>query len=341
MAGNPTAAYRAQQGLSPVTQSYDPVVAQWTRQAAAATGADPVAMLATEIQETGARRGAVGDQGSSFGPFQHHVGGALGAHTAAWANSYAAVLERAKQFARLKIHGGVGAAALQRPADQALYAQGVQSHLAQARAILGRSAPVPATPGATPTLAAAAAAPPTDAPSATQRSALLQGLLTGSSATDLLSLVQQAKGQSPQAPAAAVSPPAPGAPANSNSKVVAMQAPKIIGTPYHGTHNLGNWESDNAVDIAMPTGTPIYAPFSGVIGSQIGSLGAASGSRFAGQRVHLAGQGNELYFAHLSRLAVRAGEHVTRGQVIGYSGSANGVQHLHLGAKVGNPGVYA
>jgi hypothetical protein len=30
---------------------------------------------------------------------------------------------------------------------------------------------------------------------------------------------------------------------------------KIIGTPYTGTHTLGNWQSDNAVDIAVPVGT--------------------------------------------------------------------------------------
>jgi len=112
---------------------------------------------------------------------------------------------------------------------------------------------------------------------------------------------------------------------------------KVIGTPYHGTHTLGDWESDNAVDIATPVGTPIRAIRSGVIGPQFGSLG--KGGQFAGLRLHLVGKANEWYYAHLSRFApgIKPGARVKAGQVIGYSGEANGVAHLHLGAKNGNP----
>lgn len=111
---------------------------------------------------------------------------------------------------------------------------------------------------------------------------------------------------------------------------------KIIGTPYSGTHTLGNWESDNAIDISLRKGTPIYAPVSGTIGSQIGPLNS-SNPRMAGLRLHLSGAGNEFYFAHLSRLLVKAGQRVRAGQLIGYSGVANGVPHLHLATRVGNP----
>lgn len=110
---------------------------------------------------------------------------------------------------------------------------------------------------------------------------------------------------------------------------------KIIGTPHSGTHNLGNWQSDNAIDIAVPVGTPVYASFDGVIGSRIGSLG--KGGRFAGLRLTLQGAGDAFYYAHLSRLTVSAGQRVKRGQLLGYSGSANGVAHLHLGAQSGDP----
>lgn len=112
---------------------------------------------------------------------------------------------------------------------------------------------------------------------------------------------------------------------------------KIIGTPYQGTHTLGNWESDNAVDVAMPYGTPVRAVADGVIGNQFGSLG--SGGRFAGLRAHLVTGDNEYYYAHLSRFAdgIRPGAHVKAGQVIGFSGAANGVNHLHFGEKAGNP----
>jgi hypothetical protein len=111
----------------------------------------------------------------------------------------------------------------------------------------------------------------------------------------------------------------------------------VIGTPHTGTHTLGNWQSDNAIDIAAPVGTPVYAVADGRIGSNIGSLGAAAGSRFAGLRVQLDGASNSWWYGHLSRLVVHAGQTVKAGELIGYSGSANGVAHLHIGQRVGDP----
>lgn len=150
MAADPTSTYRKQQGLQPITQSYDPKVVGWITQAATATGADPAALLATSLQESGARTGAVGDAGTSFGPFQMHRGGALGSHSPAWANGYGAVLNRAQEFAKGQVHHGKGAAAIQRPQDQNLYAQGVDKYMQQAKAILahyqgGGGATVPGT----------------------------------------------------------------------------------------------------------------------------------------------------------------------------------------------------
>lgn len=114
---------------------------------------------------------------------------------------------------------------------------------------------------------------------------------------------------------------------------------KVIGQPHQGTHNLGNWESDNAIDIAAPVGTPIYADANGTIGSQIGALNS-SAPTMAGLRVHVISKNNEAYYAHLSRLVVKAGQTVKKGQLIGYSGSANGTAHLHFSVKSGNPNDY-
>lgn len=112
---------------------------------------------------------------------------------------------------------------------------------------------------------------------------------------------------------------------------------KLIGFPYQGTHTLGNWQSDNAVDISVPIGTPVFAVVAGTIGSNIGSLGAAPGSRFAGLRVQVNGKGNSYWYGHLSKLDVHAGQHVKEGEQIGLSGSANGVSHLHFAAQHGDP----
>lgn len=111
----------------------------------------------------------------------------------------------------------------------------------------------------------------------------------------------------------------------------------IIGSPYSGTHTLGNWQSDNAIDIAAPVGTPVYAVADGVIGPKIGPLGSKN-PRFAGDRVYLQFGDNQAYYGHLSKLVVKAGEHVTDGQLLGYSGEANGVAHLHFSVKNGSPG---
>lgn len=123
------------------------------------------------------------------------------------------------------------------------------------------------------------------------------------------------------------------------------QRGQIIGTPYKGTHatafnvkgGSNNWESENAYDIAVPVGTPVYAVAAGTIGSQIGPQG---GGRFAGDRLHLVTSSNEFFYAHLSRLVVRAGDQVSAGQLLGYSGEADGVAHLHFASKTGDPAAY-
>jgi murein DD-endopeptidase MepM/ murein hydrolase activator NlpD len=112
----------------------------------------------------------------------------------------------------------------------------------------------------------------------------------------------------------------------------------IIGTPGAGTHSLGNWESDNAIDIAAKNGTPILATQNGTISKTFAS-DMNPNSQKAGIQVHFKTGDNEWFYTHLSRLAngIKVGTKVKKGQVIGYSGSANGVGHLHLGVLNGNP----
>jgi hypothetical protein len=117
---------------------------------------------------------------------------------------------------------------------------------------------------------------------------------------------------------------------------------EIIGCPFvpGSTHSAfvapNNLASDNAVDIAVPVGTPVYAVTAGVIGPQIGALDS-SDPRMAGLRVHLNAPGVRFYYAHLSRIDVVAGQYVQAGQQLGLSGSANGAAHLHFAQDVGNP----
>ena len=48
-------------------------------------------------------------------------------------------------------------------------------------------------------------------------------------------------------------------------------------------------------------------------------------------------KGNAFFYAHLSKLSVHAGQHVKKGQLLGYSGSANGSPHLHIASEHGDP----
>lgn len=118
----------------------------------------------------------------------------------------------------------------------------------------------------------------------------------------------------------------------------------VIGRPGEGTHSFtappNNWQSDNAIDIAVNDGMPAVAVDDGVISEHLG-FGEISGdreSRFAGIRLHLVdAHGNTWYYAHLSRVVVKPGDQVRRGQLLGNSGTANGVAHLHIAAKDGDP----
>jgi murein DD-endopeptidase MepM/ murein hydrolase activator NlpD len=114
---------------------------------------------------------------------------------------------------------------------------------------------------------------------------------------------------------------------------------KLIGFPGGGTHSFSvdpnNWQSDNAWDFAFPFGTPLVAVADGVIGDKIGPISTDPNSRFGGLRCYLKTADNEFYYAHLSKFApgTKPGAHVKQGDVIGFSGAASGVNHLHLGCQ--------
>jgi hypothetical protein len=117
-----------------------------------------------------------------------------------------------------------------------------------------------------------------------------------------------------------------------------MRVP-LLGRPGQGTHSWtaqpNNWQSDNAWDFSFPLGTPLVAVADGVIGNKIGPISTDPNSRFGGLRCYLETADNEFYYAHLSRFvpSTVAGAHVRQGDVLGFSGSASGVAHLHLGCR--------
>ena len=102
-------------------------------------------------------------------------------------------------------------------------------------------------------------------------------------------------------------------------------------TSRFGTRDL--WiEGSNrhtGIDLAADTGTPIYAASSGTV--------TQSGSGMYGINVYVNSGNMDLIYGHMNRTAVRAGEYVNRGDLLGYVGCTGHCtgSHLHFEVRVG------
>lgn len=112
-----------------------------------------------------------------------------------------------------------------------------------------------------------------------------------------------------------------------------------------------NWaDNHNGIDYPMPTGTPIYAVAGGTVVASHGRKVSQCDSgcspiqeeiiithEFTDGGVHGDDYAEHFssYYAHLDSRAVKNGDTVVRGQLIGYSGNTgcSGGPHLHFGVK--------
>ncbi|MEL7197994.1 MAG: M23 family metallopeptidase [Pseudomonadota bacterium] len=103
---------------------------------------------------------------------------------------------------------------------------------------------------------------------------------------------------------------------------------------------LGRRKMHHGIDIAAPTGTPVYASADGLVGRA---------NWFSSYGLYISidhGAKLETRYAHLSRLAVAAGDTVKKGDIIGYVGSTGRSTgpHLHYEVRVDglavNPNPY-
>ena len=124
---------------------------------------------------------------------------------------------------------------------------------------------------------------------------------------------------------------------------------------FNALHGSNNWQSENAVDIKTTWLTPVYAVHDG----QVGNFGVEPDNdrpvyyatpdsmskldRFGGNRVNLIGSSQSTYYTHMARLNTKViyrNARVKRGDLIGWTGIANTLPHLHFACLKGDPRQY-
>lgn len=119
---------------------------------------------------------------------------------------------------------------------------------------------------------------------------------------------------------------------------LARRGKDIGGAAAHGARAWGNWQSDNAVDIAVPMGTDVFAVQDGTI-VKLGGVWASASANPNGFNITLKSEDNQWFYTHLHERSPKlfVGKQVERGEYFGKSGAANGVEHLHIGCMRGDP----
>ena len=98
---------------------------------------------------------------------------------------------------------------------------------------------------------------------------------------------------------------------------------------------LGGRRNHKGIDLAQPSGTPVYATADGVVGK-------AEWFSSYGNYIQIEHGGEmQTRYAHLSGYAIAAGEQVRRGQLIGFVGSTGNSTgpHLHYEVRVAGEAV--
>lgn len=98
---------------------------------------------------------------------------------------------------------------------------------------------------------------------------------------------------------------------------------------------LGSRRAHRGVDLAMPTGTPVYATADGVV---------SKAEWFSSYGLYISvehGAAIQTRFGHLSRLNVAAGQQVRKGDLIGFVGSTGRSTgpHLHYEVRIAGAAV--
>lgn len=114
-----------------------------------------------------------------------------------------------------------------------------------------------------------------------------------------------------------------------------FQSPLHIGlrvTSPYGVNRKGHKVAHTGIDWGAPSGTPIYAPAAGKVRSTVFD------KIYGNQTIMDFGGGYSSMFGHQSGFAVKPGQMIKAGQLIGYVGSTGNSTgpHLHFQTWVGN-----
>lgn len=114
------------------------------------------------------------------------------------------------------------------------------------------------------------------------------------------------------------------------------------GVSDHKKRPLGNWQSDNAVDIMAPAGSTFVAPVSGRVTNisgrdpRQGTYGK-TGTLFGRSVTIQAPDGREWFVTHLDNPTVRVGQFVTAGTPVSRIGDWGDRSHAHVATSQGDP----
>lgn len=99
---------------------------------------------------------------------------------------------------------------------------------------------------------------------------------------------------------------------------------KPISTVYKKPGKMWSKGYHTGIDVACPEGTPVKATSDQVVQN------ANWGKSYGNQIVAKCADGNFVIYAHLSRVDVKPGASITKGQVIGLSGNTGNSSGPHL-----------
>lgn len=107
-----------------------------------------------------------------------------------------------------------------------------------------------------------------------------------------------------------------------------------VTSPYGATRK-GHAHPHTGIDWGAKAGTPIYAPGDAMVRS------ALMDKIYGNQTILDLGGGKSMMFGHQSKFAIRPGQHVKAGQLIGYVGSTGWSTgpHLHFESWINNKPV--